>query len=145
MDVDPCYLVFQYPPLAGFQYLKETFLDGMPEMVEVMKNQDRREVTSILLFGYTSAKGVTSLTQCPLRTSLGKETVPSPGKRRRAPSQGSELLLGDWTVSSGSIPFWECITCLRPSSRAAAHQLLISDRPPVTPRLTLASGMMKLH
>ena len=38
-------------------------------------------------------------------TSLGKETVPSPGKRRRAPSQGSELLLGDRTVSSGSIPF----------------------------------------
>jgi hypothetical protein len=58
-------VVFLYPLLLGIQYWKETFVAGMPEMVEVMKNQDKCAADNSVLFGYTSAKGVTSLTYFP--------------------------------------------------------------------------------
>jgi hypothetical protein len=35
-------VVFLYPLLLGIRYWRETFVAGMPEMVEVMKNQDKR-------------------------------------------------------------------------------------------------------
>jgi len=55
-------VVFLYPLFLGIRYWNETFVAGMAEMVEVMKNQDKRTVVCSVLFGYTSAKGVTSLT-----------------------------------------------------------------------------------
>ena len=36
-------VVFLYPLLLGILYWKETFVLGMPEMVEVMKDQDKRD------------------------------------------------------------------------------------------------------
>ena len=54
-------VVFLHLLLLAIQYWKETFVAGMPEMVEVMKNQDKRAGVGGVLFGYTSAKGVTSL------------------------------------------------------------------------------------
>ena len=47
------------------RYRQETFVVGMPEMVEVVKNQDKRAISAVgsVLFGYAgSATGVTSLT-----------------------------------------------------------------------------------
>ena len=61
-------VVFLYPLLLGIWYRKETFVAGMPEMVEVVKNQDKRGGHT--LFGYAgSATGVTSLTHLYTRSS----------------------------------------------------------------------------
>ena len=55
-------VVLLYPLLLVIGYWKETFVAGMPEMVEVMKNQDKRGVESACRVGSHAAKGVTSLT-----------------------------------------------------------------------------------
>ena len=47
-------VVFLYPLLLGIRYWKETFVAGMPEMVEVVKNQDKHG-TGHVLFGYAGS------------------------------------------------------------------------------------------
>ena len=42
-------VVFLYPLLLWIRYWKETFVAGMPEMVEVMKNQDKSDAVSCLV------------------------------------------------------------------------------------------------
>jgi hypothetical protein len=51
------FVVFLYPLLLGIRYWEETSVAGMPEIVEVMKNEDKsaRGVSSVL-FGYMSSQ-----------------------------------------------------------------------------------------
>ena len=53
-----CLLIFSAPWNSVLE--RDIFVAGMPKMVEVKKSDKRVGVSSLLLFGYTSAKGVHS-------------------------------------------------------------------------------------
>jgi hypothetical protein len=68
-------VVFVYPLLLGIRYWKETFVAEMLEMVEVMKNQDKRAggEQRIVWLHVSQRSDVTQpLTSCPLQLLVEK-------------------------------------------------------------------------
>jgi hypothetical protein len=71
-------VVFLYPLLLGIRYWKETFVAGMPEMVEVMMSQDKRGGMNSVLIGHTSTKAVTSFSHTPSFDLMDYASLPTP-------------------------------------------------------------------